>query len=993
MKKVIKVYRDSRLLEIDNLEAYKLGVKNDNKVDTLIFSFDEFVDGMCELLTDIQDKDNNYQFFTLNKDVENKEYTLEVTHELLVKPEIKIQLQITNREERIWHSKIATLKIYDCLEIGQESMPTSIDNWLINADTQLAIYEENEKQRVDNEKVRQENEILRIQREQKRIEDENIRISAEKARDQNEDERVQYYENFKEKVDNGEFNGKDALINGVNALNIEAGTNISLEQENSTLTIANTYDDSQLKADIKKVNDNLNNYSLIAETGSKVALNINSSTYVMKLELKDKNDNVISSDNIDLPLESMVVNATYKDETKEIELTLQNGTKVAFSVSALVSGLINEDDLNNILKDYALKTSIPTKTSQLTNDSGFIDKSVNNLDNYYKKTEIDTKVQTINKTTNELGTRLTTAEKNIETNKIDIKDLSNRTKRIETDIFDSGEASGTGINLQDSTLAEFQEVKIDGIGNQETTNGNQILDFANPTRSSTGLTSVFENDTLEIVGHSGTIYQSVYYNIPLDFLENNKGKTIKFSKKSSKTTNSSADSVVQIISSYNDETPTTYRRIYDFSKDIPLNDYIIPQDLSNLKSVIASFYTNNSSSTEIENNLTIEEPLLYFDNNDTYEPYTGRQPSPSPDYKQPIEVIEEDFDLVSCGKNICPTDASDWEQGTLSVQGENADNTTRIRTIGYYLIQTGLDYYVSIQSNDYTFVNIMLYDSDKNFVEGYYNIDNNILGTRNLKINIPKNYNASYMRVTLQHNGATTITPNEIENIKPMIEQGSTATEYEPYTETRQKITIPEGEFAGKIDDTYKDQFRINYNEQDGKYHLYLDKVIGKVVLNGSENWSDRPTYEYCDRFVASQIFNQNLKSIKNKNDRFIMGQVNYNTYPYLAINVNQIIINFSEKNITSLEQFKQWLSTNNVELYYVLNEPYTLDLGIVNMPLSYYPITNVYNTCVRIPNMYVKYYCDFKKTITTIEIDVEDLKDTIGDIDSIIDNINGEVI
>ena len=50
-------------------------------------------------------------------------------------------------------------------------------------------------------------------------------------------------------------------------------------------------------------------------------------------------------------------------------------------------------------------------------------------------------------------------------------------------------------------------------------------------------------------------------------------------------------------------------------------------------------------------------------------------------------------------------------------------------------------------------------------------------------------------------------------------------------------------------------------------------------------------------------------------------------------------------------------------------------------MPLSYYPITNVYNTCAGIPNMYVKYYRDFKKTITTMQVDIQELKSTIQEL------------
>ena len=53
--------------------------------------------------------------------------------------------------------------------------------------------------------------------------------------------------------------------------------------------------------------------------------------------------------------------------------------------------------------NYALESDIPTKTSDLNNDSGFIDKNVNNLTNYYKtsetynKTEIDNKISSVYK--------------------------------------------------------------------------------------------------------------------------------------------------------------------------------------------------------------------------------------------------------------------------------------------------------------------------------------------------------------------------------------------------------------------------------------------------------------------------------------------------------------------------------------------------------------------------------------------------------------------
>lgn len=44
--------------------------------------------------------------------------------------------------------------------------------------------------------------------------------------------------------------------------------------------------------------------------------------------------------------------------------------------------------INNIIPTLATKSEIPTKTSQLTNDSGFIDKNVNDLTNYTKTNDL-----------------------------------------------------------------------------------------------------------------------------------------------------------------------------------------------------------------------------------------------------------------------------------------------------------------------------------------------------------------------------------------------------------------------------------------------------------------------------------------------------------------------------------------------------------------------------------------------------------------------------
>ena len=631
-------------------------------------------------------------------------------------------------------------------------------------------------------------------------------------------------------------------------------------------------------------------------------------------------------------------------DTSEIKTTKVK----ASTLKSYINKEVN-NEITTIKNDYALKTSIPTKTSQLNNDSGFIDKSVNNLDNYYKKTEIDIKIQTINQTTNGLNTRLTTAEKNIETNKTDIKDLSNRTKRIETDIFDSGEASGTGINLQDSTLAEFQEVKIDGVGNQVTTTGKNLANYNDSSTLPNFNIADIEADTTYTLYLNINGYQS--FNLKYD---SGNGEIIKA------------------------EFNLTGKQCITFTTT---------------KAGILYMNAYGSSSGSFK---SFDEIMLVKGEYNTgtigeYEPYTGGEPSPSPDYKQPIEVIEDDFDLVSCGSQLIdfkkPNSVSvyttySFEDDTLIVSNTEGSYQT-VSFVVTNLIKNNKGKKVcftyddiSIEGN--TIVNLVITDD----VGTHYNALVTSSGVKR-PYTIPEDTsNITLAYLTIYPNNSATSQSGKITITKPLVYFGelSSPPSYEPYTETRQTITMPEGEFAGKIDDTYKDQFRINYNEQDGKYHLYLDKVVGKKVLNGS----DDENMSYQDTYNRFSLFNFIKYNIENRN-KSICNYYRYGTNKngYFAFSSDGKYIFIYDYRYNKILDYKNWLSTHNTEVYYVLAEPYTLDLGVVNMPLSYYPITNVYNTCVGIPNMYVKYYRDFKKTITTMQVDIQELKSTIQELTS----------
>ena len=84
-------------------------------------------------------------------------------------------------------------------------------------------------------------------------------------------------------------------------------------------------------------------FSLNVDYWADLSLSIDPSTFVLTAQLKNQNwGNIWTAQTIDLPLESVVVSWSYNSQTKEVELTLQSGSVIRFSVADLVSWLQEE---------------------------------------------------------------------------------------------------------------------------------------------------------------------------------------------------------------------------------------------------------------------------------------------------------------------------------------------------------------------------------------------------------------------------------------------------------------------------------------------------------------------------------------------------------------------------------------------------------------------------------------------------------------------------
>lgn len=693
--------------------------------------------------------------------------------------------------------------------------------------------------------------------------------NLDKVISENETQREEYMKNLKSSVENGDFNGKDATINGFNTLNIVAGTNIDLKQENDTLEISNTYqyDDSDLVKKIDNINGNFKNYSLITETGNKLDLTIDSKTYIMTLKLKDKDDNVLSTGSVDLPIESMIINVTYDNDNEKLTFTLQNGSVIDVPLDSLISGLVNETDLKDTLKDYVKNTDYATSSvggvikgtgafSFIVDSEGRPKLNILDYDTYKQYSPNSF----IGKGTLEnviAGKNLETADNKVNfvnENSTDTQypsakctyEIKNNLDRLKNNVLEVGEASDTYIHVEDSSLNELKELEVEGVCEQETTTGKNLLPNKVQSKTVNGITCTNNNDGTVILNGTTTAktYLSPFYK---DFISLSLDGNYTFS-----------------ANTYNN---ISYA-LYHGSTELLFWNATSDKTFSATGS-----FDNVRPQINIESGITLNNVIVKFqlEKGSTateYEPYTGGQASPSPDYTQEIKTITD----------------------SLSMTSNNGKDET-----------------------------------EENYLE-------------------------------------SVITAN-----------------------------LPEGEFIGKLNDTYKDTSKVVYKE-DGKHHLILNKIISKTVLNGTQPISYSRVIN-DDKFVAQFNIGTAIKSSSTMiSDKFIYMSngwtSNSENISTGGSNNNLLQIKISQSRLEEISSngLTNWLSTHPVEVYYALENPYEIDLGIVDMPLSYSGVTNIFTDSDLLPKINAKYYKDFKLSIKNyinsyIDNKLNELQSTANDV------------
>jgi hypothetical protein len=288
--------------------------------------------------------------------------------------------------------------------------------------------------------------------------------------------------------------------------------------------------------------------------------------------------------------------------------------------------------------------------------------------------------------------------------------------------------------------------------------------------------------------------------------------------------------------------------------------------------------------------------------------------TPTPESPQDIHTISGDNKLVVNGKNLANITiigkVPSLSNGKLVSLGGSACSD-------YISIDNTKEYTFSFTINNTAKPYILFYGENNSYL-GYYQLNNS-----GYKLSDSTYYSSSKSVILRfdQYDRYNTI----------QLEYGNQATPYTPFVSQEAEINLGDIEYC-KIGN-YEDKIFKNipaFTEYDNTLvegAWYIKKNIGKVVLDGSENFTSAGTsgtdWRYNKTMSALGYASATTNSALCNSNYFVNTTKDTSrTWGTFYVNGNWLVFYDKNQNFTNVTAFNNWLSTHNTIVYYVLETP-----------------------------------------------------------------------
>lgn len=480
--------------------------------------------------------------------------------------------------------------------------------------------------------------------------------------------------------------------------------------------------------------------------------------------------------------------------------------------------------------------------------------------------------------------------------------------------FFSGEASDTQTGT-DITIGEaigLTDLKMFGDTEQESYTGKNLLYVPDGSRTSSGLTWTMSNGAITASGTSNGSSSLPYVLETLP--EPLPAGTYTFSI-------DKALSVGSFQFDYYDENNTEH--LIGISAGQTSATFTITHQIAKQRLKLAAVASGDII------DFTIYAQLEAGSTATSYEPYTGGQPSPSPDYPQEIQTVTGEQVLTTRGKNL--VDATDLNYIYTNAEAASITLTT---------LPTGIRFDYSRSGNPVTMFKLMdLTGHEGAVVRMSASFDSTATGYRLVLSDSTGNDRVTVANTAISGEVISFIVPANLGD-RPFLcymlrKTGNSTSDftdlivtidnddmsYEPYHLDTYTINLGTTELC-KIGD-YQDYIYKSGGD------WYVHKEIRKVVYDGSETWDQ---WSYGAAFIRTENNEMINPSSRTNNlvlsDKFIQGAsttaaVQWNNFPNNTISIRGggsfPLLGFKTDIVGNLSDWRTWLSSNNVTTYYVL--------------------------------------------------------------------------
>lgn len=490
-----------------------------------------------------------------------------------------------------------------------------------------------------------------------------------------------------------------------------------------------------------------------------------------------------------------------------------------------------------------------------------------------------------------------------------------------------GSASNNGIDV----------AEIDGAYSQGTTNGYQLFDASKlPTKSAGGATVTNNGDGSFTISGSGNLTDNFIYYYNYSHEETlNLLKAGNISLRNGATTNPRF--LVQLKTKDDTTSSTTLLQLEN--NEI---DPITQEMLNNPDTFLRIFFFGLNGSAIQAGTI---KPMLYQDGDGTWEPFTDGIASPNPEYPQEPKFVGDynegtqkyDIDFMTSGKNLfningnVNVDGYSKEQKTTNTV-ENGVLTCNVNSatahgVGqrlYGLKGKTISVSAKLKSlGEATLGNMYIYESS-----GTYKVVSNTTALDTVfAIN---NYTCQTddIVVAFASGNGTGVQFYDI-----MVNYGAKFVDYEPFTgfeTTTVELNQPLRELPNGVKDTIENGV--------------VTRRVGEITFDGS---SDESWERYIETGV-NQFYIQNDKAKHNTSDiniicnkfKTILMKDRVEQYNTIYSATVSFCINIED--ITSTADFKTWLQSNPITVWYQLATPTTEQIALPTLP-SWYPYTNAW--------------------------------------------------